>query len=193
MSINILLGLAFILATTTVAGTGDKRKEKNYKDEILKLRQGRRVSKQKVKRDLKIKRLDLRGQNYYLHLKKGTREQRVRNILEQIFRMPFPSVKPSWLINPKTNRRLELDCYDAGLMTAFEVDGEQHTKYLPFYHKTYQKFLDMKSRDMMKNMMCKQKRINLIRIPYTIDDNNLEEFIMAKVGNSLGRQTNKKE
>ena len=103
MSINILLGLAFILATTTVAGTGDNEKKKNYKDEILKLRQGRRVSKQKVKRDLKIKRLDLRGQNYYLHLKKGTREQRVRNILEQIFRMPFPSVKPSWLINPKTN------------------------------------------------------------------------------------------
>ena len=111
MSINILLGLAFILATTTVAaGTGNNETKKNYKDEILKLRQGIRVSKQKVKRDLKVKGLDLRGQNYYLHLKKGTREQRVRNILEQIFRMPFPSVKPSWLINPKTNRRLELDC-----------------------------------------------------------------------------------
>ena len=180
-SINMMLGLGVIL----VAGMlGTEKQTKSYKDEILQLRQERRVSKQKVTDDLKTRGKDLRGQNYYLHLKKGTREQRVRNILEQIFRVPFKSCRPSWLINPKTNRRLELDCYNPSLRTAFEIDGEQHSKYLPFYHRKYQNYVEMKERDMMKSMMCQQKEIKLIRIPYTIDENDLEEYILMKVGNT---------
>ncbi len=181
---NTLLGLAFIVGVG-IAGTQDKKDVKNYKDEILEMRQKRRVEKEDVSRRLKNKGKDLRGGNYYLHLKKGTREQRVRNILEQIFRSSFPSIKPSWLINPKTNRRLELDCYNAGLKMAFEVDGEQHHKYLPFYHRTHQNYLDMKERDMMKGMMCEKMEVKLIRIPYTIDENDLEEYILSRVGRSL--------
>jgi hypothetical protein len=76
---NTLLGLAFIVGVG-IAGTQDKKDVKNYKDEILEMRQKRRVEREDVSRRLKKKGKDLRGVNYYLHLKKGTREQRVRNI-----------------------------------------------------------------------------------------------------------------
>jgi len=43
---------------------------------------------------------------------KGTREQRVRNILEQIFRSPFPIIRvrifDDWLVKPIAVRRLQL-------------------------------------------------------------------------------------
>ena len=36
------------------------------------------------------------------------------------------------------------------------------------FHKNKEHFLNQKYRDELKNMICKQNRILLIRVPYTI-------------------------
>ena len=50
------------------------------------------------------------------------REAQVREIVENIFSKPFPSVRPKWLVNPDTGYVMELDCYNDELKLAFEYD-----------------------------------------------------------------------
>ena len=122
-----------------------------------------------------------KGRIFYTNKKKRSRENYIRNIVESIFRSPFPSIRPEWLINPKTGRRLELDLYNKSLRLSFECDGIQHSQYLPYFHKTYSRFQDMKDRDLMKSILCKKRGLTLIRIPHDIPDNELEGFLLSEI------------
>lgn len=94
-----------------------------------------------------------------------------RYIFESLFECKFIKCRPTWLINSKTNRKLELDGYNEQLKIAFEYDGEYH------YKKT-KKLINQQYRDNIKNELCKQNNINLIRIPYTIHKNNYQNYII---------------
>ena len=122
-----------------------------------------------------------KGRIFYTNKKKRSRENYIRNIVESIFRSPFPSIRPEWLINPKTGRRLELDLYNKSLRLSFECDGIQHSQYLPYFHKTYQRYQDMKERDILKSVLCKKRGLTLIRIPHHIHDQELESFILSEI------------
>jgi very-short-patch-repair endonuclease len=99
-----------------------------------------------------------------------------------MLRRKFPSIKPDWLINPKTGRRMEIDCYCKEMRLGVEIDGEQHHRYIPYFHKKgYSEFEAMQERDMMKNVLIKKRGINLIRLPYTVPDNEIEMFLMKKL------------
>jgi very-short-patch-repair endonuclease len=99
-----------------------------------------------------------------------------------MLRRKFPSIKPEWLINPKTGRRLEIDCYCKERRLGVEIDGEQHHRYIPYFHKKgYGEFEAMQERDMMKNVLIKKRGIHLIRLPYTVPDNEIEMFLMKKL------------
>lgn len=93
-------------------------------------------------------------------------EQLCRVIFEDIYKTPFYKQKPQWLINPNTNKRLELDGISLYYRVAFEYDGIQHHKYIPYFHKSYNTYKKQLFKDEIKNELCKKHNIFLIRIPY---------------------------
>lgn len=52
------------------------------------------------------------------------------------------------------------------IFCCIEVDGEQHFKYVPFFHKNKTKFWRQKEWDRKKNLFCLTHHVPLIRIPY---------------------------
>ena len=116
-------------------------------------------------------------------------EQRCRKILEDIFKKPFPSVRPKWLKNPATKRNLELDmyCHDLGILNkwgkkvrlAAEFDGAQHSKMTGF-HKNKTELLYQIRKDQYKDKRCKELGITLIRVPYWAHE-DLKGYITRKL------------
>ena len=85
-------------------------------------------------------------------------------------REPLMSWKP---------RGLELDIYIPELKLAFEYMGEQHYKWIKFFHKTKEEFEAQQYRDKCKKKICKQKGITLIRIKY--DEDLSEQLVLSKL------------
>jgi len=102
-------------------------------------------------------------------------EQKVREIFEKMFKKKFPKKRPSWLINP-TGGRLELDGYNKKLKLAFEYDGEWHDQPHP-RTKDYNEFLKILDNDKIKNRLCFNRGITLIRIHHSKKFNLKKEII----------------
>ena len=64
---------------------------------------------------------------------------------------------------------------------AVEYNGIQHYKYVPYFHKNKEAFLNQKYRDDMKRRMCKDNKITLIEVPNTIDISNIENYLITKL------------
>lgn len=109
-------------------------------------------------------------------------EKKCRQIFEDIFRVPFTSVRPDFLKYPETGRNLELDGYNRKLRLAFEYSGKQHFFYSTFFHGTHKKFEEQLSRDSFKKRICRRMHIELIIIPYSVDYMDLESFIRRRLG-----------
>lgn len=182
MSLNLMIGAGVIVLGTLLSTS---QSGLNYKDQILQLRKEKQAEMElqqlQAKKETKNTKIYGKKRLYYTNKKRKTREAYIRNILESIFRTPFPNVRPDWLINPKTNRRLELDCYSKPLRLCVECDGSQHAYYQPYFHKTYQDYLDMKDRDVMKSIMIKKRGLTLIRVPHTIPDDEMESFLLEQL------------
>ena len=84
-----------------------------------------------------------------------------------------------WLRNPLTNSKLKLDGYFEEYKLGIEYDGIQHYKYTPKIDKTYEKFQIRQARDEVKNQLCVENGIKLIRIKY--DEPLTEKFIRQKL------------
>lgn len=69
-----------------------------------------------------------------------------------------------WLRNPKTNRPLKIDLFFPKLDLAVEIDGEQHYKYIPCFHRSKQEFLYNSERDKQKDKLLAEHNIKVIRI-----------------------------
>ena len=110
-------------------------------------------------------------------------ETECRRSLQSIFKKPFPTKRPDFLRNPVTggNFNLELDCYNAELGLAVEYNGIQHYKYTPYFHRSKDHFMNQKYRDDMKRRICKENRIVLIEVPYTVKIENIRKFLMDKL------------
>lgn len=102
-----------------------------------------------------------------------------RQFLEKRFNKPFSKARPDFLRNPVTGNdfNLELDCYNPEMRLALEYNGAQHYKYIPFFHRNKEAFLNQKYRDEMKRTKCKENNITLIEIPYTVKANQLPSYI----------------
>ena len=109
-------------------------------------------------------------------------EGECRRVLQKIFNKPFKSERPDFLRNPVTGKKhnLELDCYNSELKLAVEYNGVQHYKYVKFFHKNYEHFLNQKYRDEMKRNMCKNNGIILIEVPNYVNIENIENFIITE-------------
>jgi len=107
-------------------------------------------------------------------------ESKCRDIFEKKFNEPFKSVRPDFLKNPKSGCNLELDGYNEQLKLAFEYNGEQH--YILGYFSRNEEDLEYtKWKDNFKAEKCKELDINLIVIPYWIEEDKLEEHIFSKL------------
>ena len=71
--------------------------------------------------------------------------------------------------------RLTLDFYNASKKIAVEVQGEQHTKYVKFFHKNPFKYSDQLKRDELKFKFCEINNIKLAEI-YPKDEINASVF-----------------
>lgn len=109
-------------------------------------------------------------------------EKRTRHFLESYFGEPFQKLRPSFLKNNVTGgtHNLELDCYNEELGLAAEYNGEQHYKFIPFFHKSREAFYNQKYRDELKRIYCKDRGIHLIEVPYT-ELKNLENWLLEKI------------
>jgi hypothetical protein len=121
--------------------------------------------------------------------KESSGEIECRRVLEKIFRKPFKKIRPDFLHNfvVGTNN-LELDCYNDELKLAVEYNGQQHYKYIPYFHRTRDAFHNQKYRDNIKAQLCKQNGITLIEVPYTIKKENIESYIIESLNNIYYRK-----
>ena len=100
-----------------------------------------------------------------------------RTIACKVFGRQFTKIRPDFLRNQVTDKNLELDIFNEDIKVAIEFNGEQHYKYIPFFHKNYEAFLNQRYRDEMKKGKCKEEGIHLIEIPYTVKLEDIESFI----------------
>ncbi len=105
-----------------------------------------------------------------------------RRAIEKLTGHKFPKTRPSFLMNVVSGHNLELDCYNDELQMAVEYNGEQHYKFIPYFHSSKDAFQNLKYRDEMKQRLCKENGINLITVPYTVKIQNIESYLKQKLG-----------
>lgn len=69
-------------------------------------------------------------------------------------------------IQLRKNETLYLDFYLPLKKICFEVHGEQHYKFVPFYHSNILNFLKAQKRDREKQEWCEINNITYISLPY---------------------------
>jgi hypothetical protein len=72
----------------------------------------------------------------------------------------------------KKGETLFLDFYLPLLKTCIEVHGEQHYKFIPYYHGNIMNFLKSQKKDKQKKEWCENNSIKYIDLPHyeTVDD-----------------------
>ena len=111
-------------------------------------------------------------------------ELECRRVLENIFKVPFPKARPDFLFNEVTGQNLELDMFNPHLKIACEYNGKQHYHFNSFMHRnSHANFHNQKYRDEIKKKVCKKLGIFLIEVPYTVKNEEIEEFIISKLKN----------
>lgn len=110
-------------------------------------------------------------------------EVECRKVLENLFRKPFSKDRPDFLRNPVTGGdfNLELDCFNPQEKIAVEYNGVQHYKYIPYFHKNREAFMNQKYRDHMKREMCQKNGILLIEVPYTVKIPDIQNYLVTEL------------
>lgn len=107
-------------------------------------------------------------------------ENMCRDIVEDIFKKPFPSVRPDFLRNPETNRNMECDMMNSDLKICIEYNGRQHYHQVSHFQNT-QDFKKQLERDQLKKKLLEKNGYRLIEIPYTIHQDILHKYIPYKL------------
>lgn len=82
---------------------------------------------------------------------------------------------------PIVGSRLSLDFYNANKKIAIEVQGDQHVKYVPFFHGGYKNnYLSQLDRDNKKSIFCEMNEINLFEI-YQTDELSVDFFAKNQI------------
>lgn len=79
------------------------------------------------------------------------------------------------------------DFYAKDINLLIEYDGEQHFKYVPYFHKTYERFLKQIERDKHKEEYAKAYNINLIRFNSKHKAEDIESVLKEYVQNEQNK------
>jgi hypothetical protein len=130
---------------------------------------------------------DIEEMKLIIKNKKISNEEECREIFEKIFNTTFKKIRPEFLTNPETGKRLELDGFNEKIITpigkglAFEYHGAQHYYFTPHFHKNdFSEFEKQQKLDKLKEEICKMKKILLIVIPYKYSTYEDKEFFIKK-------------
>ena len=122
------------------------------------------------------------GMEYMQHTPNDSRlELQTKFHLENIFKIPFYKIRPDFLRNEVTGYNLEIDLYNDDLKLAIEVQGDQHYKFTPFFHRNKETFMLQRYRDEMKKEKCKKEGITLIEIPYKVGEKGLKTYLVNQL------------
>ena len=96
-------------------------------------------------------------------------EKQCREIFQRLTGKEFINIRPDFMKNPETKHNLELDGYCKELNLAFEYDGKQHFESVNLFggEKSLKKTIHL---DSLKNELCINNNVKLIRIPYNVAD-----------------------
>ena len=84
---------------------------------------------------------------------------------------------------PVAGTKLSLDFYNANKKIAVEVQGKQHTKYVPFFHGSNKiNYLNQLKRDRDKLKFCEINNIQLVEI---YDGDKLDKSLFSNFGVNL--------
>ncbi len=92
-----------------------------------------------------------------------------RNLLKELY--PTMQLLEEVPIYPRKNEVSYLDFYIPLIKKCIEVNGEQHYKYIPFYHSNRLSFLKAQKKDREKKEWCNINNIKFIELPF--DKQNL--------------------
>ena len=129
---------------------------------------------------MQIKTLDGQMQNWqltghYAHAKlenKSSLHLKARQILKNCY--PTLQVLEEVPVPIKRSDNYYIDFYIPMLKTAVEVHGEQHYKFVQFYHNNQLGFLRSQKRDREKREWCELNNIKYIELPFTESENEWE-------------------
>lgn len=102
-------------------------------------------------------------------------------VMENLTGKSFITVRPSFLVNPETGKNMELDCYNDELKIAIEYNGVQHYNYTGAFGQTKEAFLAQARRDLLKVDLCDKYGIYLITVPYHIQKEDIEKYIVERL------------
>lgn len=129
--------------------------------------------------------LDNKINNWHLtgHIAKGRIQNKssLHLLARKIITSNFPTLQilEEVPIPLRRSETLYLDFYLPLIKTCIEVHGEQHFKYVPFYHNTMLNFLKAKKRDQEKQEWCEKNNIEYIALAY----NESEDEWSKKISN----------
>ena len=106
-----------------------------------------------------------------------TREQETCDSMSLLYGRPFVKVRPAFLVNPETKRRLEIDCYNDELKIGAEFNGIGHYKWPNPFHRTEAEFHAQLRRDRYKQNICKQMGVKLFIVPDSVRKGHILEYL----------------
>jgi len=116
----------------------------------------------------------LNGKEYTLDLKRYSKQRSnsslyhkmARDLLSEVFSgySIYEEVKLPGSVKPSKKSVLYLDFYIPNAIMAVEVHGEQHFKYIPYFHKNKLGFAMAKKRDLDKKEWCRINEIELVEL-----------------------------
>lgn len=104
------------------------------------------------------------------------RERLCRSVLEQMYGARFPKVFPKWL-SSRRGTKLELDGYNEELGIAFEHQGKHHYSEVEHFHRAPGELARIKEDDDRKMILCADRGIVLVQVPYTVPIHDLGAWI----------------
>lgn len=113
-------------------------------------------------------------------------EEVCRQILGRLTGIPWPKVKPHWLLNDRGGR-MELDGFCKALGVGFEYHGRQHYEFVPRFHDTEADFKLRVKDDTQKRELCLNHSVKLIEVPCTVEMDSLIPFLAEKLSEAVGK------